>query len=98
MILTEAVLAPWGIPAAPYAKNAKPIAKKNKPIAYLFAGFGLYLLSHHLENNGANAIINSEFKIKNQVAGIWISFSFFFTIVAAILVVIKSACSAVKNL
>jgi hypothetical protein len=29
---------------------------------------GLYLLSHHLENNGAKEIINKEFK-ENQVAG-----------------------------
>ena len=53
-------------------------------MAYLCAGFGLYLLSHHFENNGAKAIINNEFKIKNQVAGISISFSFFLTIVALI--------------
>ena len=46
------------------------MANKNKPIAYLLAGLGLYLLSHHLENKGAKAIINKEFKIKNQVAGI----------------------------
>jgi hypothetical protein len=30
---------------------------------------GLYLLSHHLENNGAKEIINKEFKVENQVAG-----------------------------
>jgi hypothetical protein len=29
---------------------------------------GLYLLSHHLENNGAKEIINKEFKVENQVA------------------------------
>ena len=30
---------------------------------------GLYLLSHHLENSGANAIINKEFKTPNHEAG-----------------------------
>jgi hypothetical protein len=30
---------------------------------------GLYLLSHHLENNGANTIINNEFNTPNHEAG-----------------------------
>ena len=36
------------------------------PSAYLPAADGLYLLSHHLENMDANAIMKNEFKIENH--------------------------------
>ncbi|MNT68119.1 hypothetical protein D3C72_2063200 [compost metagenome] len=44
--------------------NPKPIIINPKP--YLTAALGLYLLSHHLENMEAKAIIKNEFRILNQ--------------------------------
>ena len=68
-ILNAAVSAPAGTFLAPKAKNAKPIPSKNNPKKYLTDAGGLYLLSHHLVNNGANIMMNREFKIANQVIG-----------------------------
>ena len=56
-MLTEAVFAPASIPLAPKATQAIPSANKLIPIPYFKFAEGLYLLSHHLENNGANEII-----------------------------------------
>jgi hypothetical protein len=60
--------APASIPLAPKATQAIPSAN-NPIIPYFKLAEGLYLLSHHLENNGAKEIINKEFKVENQVAG-----------------------------
>ena len=68
-MLTDAVLAPTGISAAPIATHAIPIPSKTIPIAYFMLALGLYLLSHHFENRGAIAIINKEFNTPNQDAG-----------------------------
>ena len=38
-------------------------------MAYFMFALGLYLLSHHLENKGAKAIINKELRTPNQEAG-----------------------------
>ena len=69
IILKLALSAPDGTFLAPKAKNPNPIPKSAKPKKYLTDAGGLYLLSHHLANSGANTIINSEFKIANQVIG-----------------------------
>ena len=68
-MLTEAVFAPASIPLAPKATQAIPSANKLIPIPYFKFAEGLYLLSNHLENNGANEIINKELKVENHVAG-----------------------------
>src|SRR5690554_5484644 len=68
IILTEAVLAPGGISDAPYDRIANPRPSKTNPIPYFIAALGLYLLSHHFENNGAKVIMKNEFRIPNQVA------------------------------
>src|SRR5690606_6837560 len=75
-MLTEAVLAPGSMPPAPKATQAIPKPRRPIPIAHFIFALGLYLLSHHLENNGASVIINSEFSTENQEAGtsVW-SFS-----------------------
>ena len=70
IILTEAVLAPGSIPLAPIATHAIPIPN-------LTVAIGLYLLSHHIENNGTKEIINNEFKVENQVQRFLFSFAFF---------------------
>ena len=67
-MLTDAVCAPEGIPDAPNDRTAKPNPNKIRPIPYFIAALGLYLLSHHLEKNGARVIIKNEFRIPNQVA------------------------------
>ena len=53
-------------PLAPIATHAIPKPSKIIPIPYLTLAIGLYLLSHHFENKGANEIINSEFNVENQ--------------------------------
>ncbi len=63
------------MPMDPKASAENPIPSKTRPSPYFVAPLGLYLLSHHLENKGAKIMIKREFKIKNQVAGISISFS-----------------------
>src|SRR5690606_20561257 len=70
MMLTDAVLAPGSIPPAPIAITAIPNPNNAIPIAHFIFAFGLYLLSHHLENKGAKVIMYNEFKTENQDAGI----------------------------
>ena len=69
-ILTLACSAPKGIPQAPKAKKAKPVPKRIRPIANFIGPLGLNLEVHIFENNGANNIMNREFKTENQEAGI----------------------------
>ena len=68
-MLTEADSAPGAIPFAPNATQAIPKPKRDIPIAHFMFAFGLYLLSHHFENNGAKVIINKELRTENQEAG-----------------------------
>jgi dihydroorotate dehydrogenase len=66
-ILTEAVFTSFN---SACTKSNTSHTKRNNPFhLYFKLAEGLYLLSHHLENNGAKEIINKEFKVENQVAG-----------------------------
>lgn len=65
-MLTEAVCAPRSIDNPPYARMAKPIPSKINPMPNFIGPEGLNLLSHILENNGANVMIKNEFKIPNH--------------------------------
>src|SRR5690554_7448513 len=57
---------PCGIDEAPNAKTANPIAITISPKPNLYAGLGLYLLSHNLEKNEAKAMIKKELRILNH--------------------------------
>tara|TARA_B100000959_G_scaffold10110_1_gene10212 strand:+ start:994 stop:1218 length:225 start_codon:yes stop_codon:yes gene_type:complete len=72
-MLKLAVSAPDGTLRAPKAKKPKPTPNKANPKKYFTEAGGLYLLSHHFVNNGANTIINNEFNIANQVTGTSVS-------------------------
>ena len=50
-----------------------PKPKSIIPRPYLTLAVGLYLLSHTLENKGANVMINKELNVENHVAGISVS-------------------------
>ena len=58
---------------APNAKKPNPKPSNANPKKYFTEAGGLYSLSHHLVNNGANIIINNEFKIANHVTGTSVS-------------------------
>ena len=62
-------MAPGEISDDAIATQAIPRPNNIIPKAYLMLALGLYLLSHHLENKGANIIINKEFNTPNQDAG-----------------------------
>ena len=72
-MLKLAVSAPDGTLRAPKAKKPKPTPNKANPKKYFTEAGGLYSLSHHFVNNGANTIINNEFNIANQVTGTSVS-------------------------
>ena len=54
-------------------KKPKPIPKRANPKKYLTEAGGLYLLSHHFVNKGANIIMYREFKMANHVTGTSVS-------------------------